>query len=281
MKIESVGILHPGAMGASVGAAVKSGGREVYWISEGRSRATVERAEKAGLKDSLNLAKLVKGCDLLISVCPPAAARDVAEAVVAQKFTGLYLDANAVSPDRSREVAAVVEAAGCEFVDGGIVGPPAWKEGTTRLYLSGTSAPAVAEVFDNSLLHPIVLDGPAGKASALKMAYAAYTKGTTALVGAILALAEREGVREDLLEEWSLSQPALADSAVSRVERTTAKAWRFVGEMQEISMTFQSAGLPGEFHRAAELIYESQARFKGLDEPPPLAEVIAAMLGRI
>jgi 3-hydroxyisobutyrate dehydrogenase-like beta-hydroxyacid dehydrogenase len=277
MKTQRVGILHPGAMGSSVGAAAKSGGNEVYWASESRSKATEERAEKVGMMDAGKLSELTDRCDVIVSVCPPAFAAAVAEAVVKQRFSGLYLDANAISPERSREVASIVEKAGCDFVDGGIVGPPAWKEGTTRLYLSGASAQKVAGVFQGSPLRAIVLDGGAGKASALKMAYAAYTKGTTALLGAILALAEHEGVREALQEEWALSIPVLADTAVQKVRRTTAKAWRFEGEMREISETFRAAGLPHEFHRAAELIYSKQAAFKDRDEPPSLEEVMDAL----
>jgi len=279
MSAEGVGILHPGAMGASIGAAARKSGRPVLWVSQGRSTETGERAERAGLEDAGSLEDLAKRCGLVVSVCPPAFAVDVARQVAGCGFSGLYVDANAVSPQRTREAARTVEAAGARFVDGGIVGPPAWKEGTTRLYLSGPGAEEAAAVFDGSLVRAVVLHGPAGRASALKMTYAAYTKGTTALVGAILAVAEREGVREALMQEWSWSQPHLADDAEARVRRTTAKAWRFVGEMREIAATFEAAGLPGGFHRAAETVYKRQAGFKGLADAPELDQVLAAMLG--
>jgi hypothetical protein len=123
------------------------------------------------------------------------------------------------------------------------------------------------------------MQGPAGKASALKMSYAAYTKGTTALIGAILAVSEREGVREMLQREWSLSQPQLAEEAEGRVRRTTAKAWRFEGEMHQIAATFAAAGLPDGFHQAAANVYERQARFKDSGELPSLVEVLRALLG--
>ena len=278
MKIKAVGILHPGAMGSSIGEAARAGGLGVYWVSMERSHATKERAQKAGLIDAGTLKTLVDRCGLIVSVCPPASAQGVADAVAGFSYSGFYLDANAICPDSSRQIARRMESTGARFIDGGIIGPPAWKEGTTRLYLSGPGAGEVAAIFSGSPLEVIELRGPAGRASALKMTYAAYTKGTVALLGAILAVAEHEGVREALQREWSLSQPALADSAVLTVQRTTAKAWRFAGEMREIAAAFESANLPGGFHKAAEEVYSRQDFFKGYREPPLLEEVLKALL---
>ncbi len=275
--MKTIGLLHPGAMGSSIGAAAKAGST-VCWASENRSASTRERAEKAGLTDVGTLSDMVETCDFIMSVCPPAFAVDVAKEVLSRGFKGIYLDANAISPARSREIAALLKASDVAYVDGGIIGPPAWEKGKTRLYLSGDLAEDVASVFEGSLLDAIPVQGPAGSASALKMVYAAYTKGTTALLGAILAVAEREGVRKELMNEWSISQPQVAESVDVRVRRTTAKAWRFVGEMQEISETFRSAGLPGDFHRGAEEVYKRQAYFKDAPEVPELVEVLNAML---
>jgi hypothetical protein len=110
------------------------------------------------------------------------------------------------------------------------------------------------------------------------MTFAAFTKGTTALLGAVLAAADHEGVRDALMREWSISLPQLADSVAPRIRQNTAKAWRFVGEMREIAATFRSANLPGEFHQAAEEIYRRQALFKGADPLPSLTAVLSAIL---
>ncbi len=276
--MNKIGLLHPGAMGSSIGAAARASGREVYWVSEKRSAATKERAGKAGLSDAGTLSNLVGTCDFIMSVCPPAFAVDLAREVTSQGFKGVYLDANAISPGRSREIADLMRASDVSYVDGGIIGPPAWEKGKTRLYLAGELAADAAACFEGSPLDAVAVAGPPGAASALKMVYAAYTKGTTALLGAILAVAEQEGVRKALMDEWSISQPRIADSVALRVQRTTAKAWRFVGEMKEIAETFRSAGLPGEFHSGAEEIYKRQALFKDAREVPRLEEVLDAML---
>jgi 3-hydroxyisobutyrate dehydrogenase-like beta-hydroxyacid dehydrogenase len=140
MTIATVGLLHPGAMGAAVGALLTRGGRAVLWASDGRSAASAARAEKASLQDAGTATMLAARSDLVLSICPPHAAVDTARAV--GRFTGLYVDANAVSPGTAAEIRAVVEAVGARYVDGGIIGPPPAAENPgTRLYLAGPDAP--------------------------------------------------------------------------------------------------------------------------------------------
>lgn len=275
----AIGLLHPGAMGASVGAALVGRRHYVLWASEGRSAATRERAEGAGLEDAGSIDRLTESCGTLVSVCPPDAALALAGQVAGTGFAGVYVDGNAVSPARGRAIGEAVLAGGAgAFVDGGIIGPPAWKPGITRLYLSGGEAEEVAALFEGSPLEAIAIGPEAGAASALKMAYAAYTKGTSALLAGILALAEREGVAEALRDEWAISQAELASSGEGRALGSAAKAWRFAGEMEEIADTFAGAGLPDGFHRAAAEIFRRWSKFKDVPEPPALEEALAALL---
>ena len=264
-------------MGSSVGAAARAGGAEVIWASEGRSAATRERASGDGLTEVATLASLVEVSDIVISVCPPHSAQDVANSVAALGFGGTYADLNAIAPASSREVAGIIEAGGGRYVDGGIVGPPARSPGTTRLYLSGPSAKSVAALFDGSLLGVVSLDGGLGAASALKMAYAAWTKGGAALLMAVRALAAAEGIEQDLVREWDLSQPGLSDRSADAVARTPEKAWRFSGEMREIAATFAAAGLPDGFHRAAEAVYERLSPLR--DREHSFEEALLALCG--
>ena len=193
---------------------------------------------------------------MILSVCPPHAAIEVARSL--RRFEGVYVDANAVSPATARMVGAIVRDAGGEFVDAGIVGPPPREGGTTRLYLSGASAPAVAELFAGSIVDAHVISDGLGDASALTMAYAAWTKGTAALLLAVRELARREGVEEALLVEWNLSLPELHERHRRAAASAAAKGRRWVGEMVEIAGTFEAAGLPGGFHRAAAEVYRSR-----------------------
>lgn len=267
-------LLHPGAMGATIGASLVASGHEVCWVSTERSPETRQRADAAGLVPVATLAAAVTDCDGVISVCPPHAARDVAGQVKTLGFQGVYLDANAIAPATARTLHDLL---GGGFVDGGIIGPPARRAGTTRLYLAGDRAQEVANWFGQDILGVHLVDGAAGAASALKMCYAAYTKGSSALLLAIRALAEAEGVSDSLLEEWGRSQPELGSRSEGAARGTAPKAWRFVGEMEEIAASFEARDLPGGFHLAAAEVYRRMSDLKDTSEPA-LAEVLNALL---
>ena len=276
MTRQRIGFLHPGAMGISLAATAQNSGHEVYWAAAGRSAATGERARQQGLRDAGTLEQLCASCDAIVSVCPPHAAEAVAAAVIAAGFTGSYLDANAIAPERARQLDRMLAAADIRFTDGGIVGGPAWRPGTTWLYLAGPDAADAAAWFAAGPLETTVLGPDVGDASALKMCYAAFTKGSTALLSATVAAAQRLGVAEALYAQWERDTPALADQRRRQVQQVTAKAWRFEGEMEEIAATFGAAGLPTGFHLAAAELYGRLAHLK--DASPTLDEVIAALL---
>jgi 3-hydroxyisobutyrate dehydrogenase-like beta-hydroxyacid dehydrogenase len=275
-----VGLLHPGEMGSSVGAAARAAGAQVLWASESRSPETRRRAEESGLEEAIDLKALVATSEILLSVCPPHVAREQAEEVAQLRFGGLYVDANAVSPATARGIGQVVEASGASFVDGGIIGPPARRPGSTRLYLSGEGAARVATLFKSSPLEAIVLDARPGAASALKVCFASYTKGTAALLAAIRALALHEGVDDALLREWQQSLPDLPSRSEASARATARKAWRFVGEMEEIASAFASADLPDGFHRAAAELYRRLERYRNDPGAPSLEQVARTLLGR-
>ncbi|MEX1018042.1 MAG: DUF1932 domain-containing protein [Litorilinea sp.] len=276
----AVGIIHPGEMGISIAAALVNGGNMVYWASAGRSEQSRTRAAQQGLQDAGTVEELCARCALLVSVCPPHAAEDVAQTVAGHGFAGLYVDGNAIAPARAQRIAAIVGESGAEYVDGGIVGPPAWKPDSTYLYLSGPKAQQAAAYFGAPLVVR-VLGEARDAASALKMCYAAYTKGTTALLCAILGAAEQLDVRAALVAQWAQDGKGLDTQAPQQVRTVTAKAWRFVGEMEEIAATLESAGLPGGFHLAAADVYTRLADFKDAPATPKLDAVLAALTREI
>ena len=281
MPVETIGILHPGAMGISVAASALQNGHKVCYASEGRSEASLARAAEYGLHDLKTLRALCKECRIIISICPPHAAVEVA-AQVARDFNGLYVDANAISPQKAKYIDKMLTAMDIAFVDGGIIGGPAWTPGETWLYLSGLESHAhrIADCFSAGPLEVSIIGGEIGAASALKMCYAAYTKGITALLTSILALSESLGVRQDLYAQWERDWSGFPAQAESRARRVTAKAWRFAGEMDEIAEMFESQGLPGGFHLSAGDIYQRLKGFKGLEDLPDIEIVMTSLLTR-
>ena len=295
MSEATVGLLHPGEMGAAVGQCLTAAGHRVLWVLEGRSAASAARAAAAGLTvASGGLAGLVREAGVIVSVCPPHAAlgvarevaalgvaREVAALGVARQgagFGGVYVDANAVSPDTAREIAAIVEAGGASYVDGGIIGTPPVAPGFIRLYLSGARAGEVQRLFAGGAVDARVIgaDGLVGgglfAASAVKMAYASWTKGSAALLLAARALARAEGVEDTLLAEWGISQAGLAERSDRAAGSAAAKGWRWVAEMEEIAAAMAAAGLPDGFHLAAAEIYR-----RAQEAPAPDA-ILTALL---
>jgi len=275
-------------MGAAVGRCLTGAGYPVLWASEGRGPQTAARARAAGLDDAGTPAEVADRADVIFSICPPHAALDVAWAV--QGFSGLYVDANAISPATAREVALMVEEGGATYIDGGIIGSPppthlpgplhspSAAPGTTRLYLSGPRADDVRGLFDGTPLDARVILSGTWSASAIKMAYAAWTKGTAALLLAARALARAEGVEDALLAEWALSQPSLAGRSQGAARSAATKGWRWVAEMEEIAASMAADGLPDGFHQAAAEIFRRSPR---AEPDAPAGEAVDHVLAAI
>lgn len=274
-----VTLLHPGSMGAAVGAQARCTGTTVRWVASGRSAETGRRASDAGLIECADLATALDGCDIVISICPPAHAEDVARSVAECKcgFSGIYLDANAIAPARMQRVAALVPTA--QVVDGGIIGGPPTKPDTTRLYVCGHAEP-IARLFEGTALEVVTLPGGVGQASALKMAYASYQKASRVLGALAHALARQHDVEDHLNREADLlhSRP-LADTDGFRA--AAARAWRWAPEMREADEALRAAGLPGDMAVGAAAALERWTSAKDredldldtvlalLSDPPP------------
>jgi 3-hydroxyisobutyrate dehydrogenase-like beta-hydroxyacid dehydrogenase len=248
-----VGLLHPGEMGSAVGGALRDRGAIVLWASAGRSATTTERAKRGGLEDVGDVAELCRRCEILLSICPPHAAADVVR--TANGFAGIYVDANAVSPGTARAIAGLH----ARFVDGGIVGPPPVRAGTTRLYLSGAEAGRIADLFAGTNVDARVISAEPGAASALKAAYAGWTKGSAALLLTMRELARAEGVMDPLLQEWRLSLPEVEEQLAGAERSARRKGWRWIGEMEEIARSVDAHGLPAGFHEAAAEVFRRTA----------------------
>jgi 3-hydroxyisobutyrate dehydrogenase-like beta-hydroxyacid dehydrogenase len=230
-----VGLLFPGSMGAPVGGAARA---EVVWASEGRSEATARRAAEAGLVDVGSLEELVRSSEIVLSICPPAIAEEVAGRVAELGFEGLYVDANAISPERMRRIARLLP----NVVDGSVLG------GEGNFYLSGEpdAVERVATLFADSDVRAVPLEAELGAASALKMAYGGWNKIGVALAAQAHAIARAYGVA-DALESEGL--------AGARIEQLAPRAWRWGPEMEEVADTCAALGLPDGMGRGAAELY--------------------------
>ena len=249
-----VGLLFPGEMGAIVGAAADG---DVLWASEGRSEDTAARARQGGFRDVGSAARLVAESDVILSVCPPGIAEEVARSVAAEGFEGVYVEANAISPDRTERIAAET---GLRLVDGGII-----SRTQVNLYLSGADedVEAVTRLFDGSEVDAIPLPGDVGAASALKMAFGGWNKIGVLLTAQAYAIARAYDVADALAGEG-----VNADS----IPRAGPKAWRWQDEMEEIARTCAALGLPDGLAEGAARVCERWAHQRG--RAPELTELL-------
>ncbi|MFD5398590.1 DUF1932 domain-containing protein [Streptomyces sp. NPDC127097] len=251
MDQPTVGILHPGSMGAAVAACAATNAAEILWCEARRSAASAARAAKFALTPMATLSELLDRSDIVISLCPPAAAEDLARNVAGHRFVGVYVEANAISPERAQRIAALLEP-GATVVDGGVVGSPPVRGKTPTLYLSGPTVATerIEALFAGTAVRTAVLGTEVGKASALKLSYASFQKTSRVLVALAVGMAREHGVDQELLEVASRR----TDSYLSEpqyVAKTASRAWRWGPELEEAADALAAAGLPPEMLRAA------------------------------
>ncbi|GHE54760.1 6-phosphogluconate dehydrogenase [Streptomyces spiralis] len=262
-----VGVLHPGSMGAAVAAQASLNGAEVLWCPAGRSSATRERAQKYGFTAVSGLGELTARADVILSICPPAHAEDVAVEVSSHSFAGIYVDGNAISPASMARVHAIVGRTGVTVVDGSVIGSPPSASKTARLYLSGPAdaLTPVASLFERSAVHVRLLSGGIGRASALKLSYSSYQKASRVLAAVSYALARDYGVEEELLDiAQGRSTSYLAETAY--IPKAAARSWRWGPEMREVAYALQEAGLPADLAEASASV---MSRWDDLKDSPP------------
>ena len=270
MALGTIAILSPGSMGSAVGQALRENGYDVTTNLDGRSERTRVLAEEAGFRAVSGIDSIVEEADLVMSILVPSEAISVArEAAAAMKRTGAspaYADCNAVSPDTARELGGIIEAAGGRFIDAGIIGGPPGSGSPPRFYASGPHEAVIGELDGKGIFVPL-LGGEVGRASAIKMCYASLTKGVSALQTAALVAAYRLGLSSELEEEMSSSQANVL-AQMQSVIGLPGKAFRWVGEMEEIAATFESVGVTGNFHHGAAEIFRMVADSPLGDERP-------------
>ncbi|MEE1821241.1 DUF1932 domain-containing protein [Streptomyces sp. BE20] len=244
-------VLHPGSMGAAVAASAAATGTQVLWCPAGRSAATIRRAAEAGLEPVPELGEVLERAAVVLSLCPPAAAEDVAREVAGIGFTGVFVEGNAISPERSQRIADLVGRSARAVLDGSVIGSPPVGGKHARLFLSGSpdAAALVATVFAGTAVSTPVLGEEIGQASALKVSYSTYQKASRVLAALSYGLAEHHGVDQALLDvAGKRAGSYLVETAY--IAKTASRAWRWAPEMEEAADTLLEAGLPDELIRA-------------------------------
>jgi 3-hydroxyisobutyrate dehydrogenase-like beta-hydroxyacid dehydrogenase len=255
----TIAIISPGDMGHAIGAVLRQHGLRILTNLQDRSARTAALAAQAGMIDVADDQTLVREADILLSVLVPAqataCAERVAAAVRATHTTLLFADCNAISPRTVQSIEYLLREAGADVVDVGIIGlPPQAGRAETRLYVSGPAAERL-KVLNEYGLEIRAMGPTVGQASGLKMCYASVTKGLTALASEALTAGRALGLADVLTDELRDSQGALFQWFERQIPSMPPKAYRWVGEMEEIARTFADLDLPPQMLEGAAALY--------------------------
>ena len=290
MVVKTVGVMSPGDMGSGVGGVLVRSGLRVITSLKGRSEASSTRAAEQGIVDVGSLDDVVASSDLMLSILVPsealAFAASAAESIVRTNRHVAFADCNAVSPATGVKIGKIITAAGGMFIDAGIIGGSPRTGAIPRFYASGEHAGILAELDGKGISVP-VMRGAIGRASGLKMLYAALTKGTAALHASTLMAAKSLGLFDDLIHELEQSQSGTL-TAMGRVNSISAQAFRWIGEMEEIASTFEDAGVTPNIHAGAAETFQKisdssigRERVGTVDQDRTLEDTVAAMLVKL
>ena len=281
----TVAVMAQGTMGAGVGKRLNERGAEVRTLLSGRSEASAGRARAAGMRPAADERELLAGADYFLSILPPdqagALAERLAPALQSLPVKPVYVDCNAISPQTAQRVAAIVEPTGAAFVDGGIIGGPPREGYSPAIYASGPDAERTTALKDWGIDWRII-EGPIGAASGLKMSYAVITKGSTAIAAAMLLGAARFGCADALIAELSASQPEMLKRMQRNIPGMYDKAYRWVGEMEEISDFLDANAPSSEMYRGIARLYEflAAAEAEGAPSEDNAIKTLDRVLGR-
>ena len=275
MSVHTVAILSPGDMGSGVGFALGQNDIDVITCLRGRSNRTRQLAAEAHFRDIPTLGLLVEQADLILSILVPDQAVTVAQQVAAaMRSSGkhaVYAECNAVSPQTTRKIESIITEAGGQYVDGGIIGGSPTRGTPPRFYVSGEHTDVVAGLDGKGItVKPIGKE--VGRASGIKMCYAALTKGTSTLQAALLSAAESMNLTDELIAEFEFSQPDALRQMNNGISRLPPNAHRWISEMLEIASTFEHLGVTPSFHQGAAEMYRLLSRTPYASETPENAD---------
>ena len=268
-----IGLIGLGEMGSEIGRFLVKNGLDVISVFKGRSEISTNRAVKYGINDAINVENFSKESDIIISIIPPDKALETAELYsnYAVKENQIYCDMNAISTMTAKKIKKILDSKKINYVDASIMGGPPNQNYSPRVYMSGKLAEKL-HFLSGKGIEIIILNGSDFQASAMKMVYASITKGSKALVAGAFIVAKKNDVYQELIDELNYSEEFFHEVALKQVPGIKHKAYRWIGEMNEISLTYKESGLTGGFHSESEKIYEL---IKGLPpEKLPLNEMI-------
>ena len=256
-----------GDMGFSVAKYLTKSNYSVLTNIDNRSEKSKNNAKKSN-SQIVSFENLILNSQFIISIIPPSASQQTAKNIsfYSKKLSKpvIYIDANAISPkttlDIENDFYKNAEQSSI-YIDGSIIGGPPNDNYKPNLYLSGKNIKKIDKMKSNAF-NIINLGEETKLASSLKMCYASWTKGSSALIISMLLLAEKSNVLFQLLDELNYSQKELITKMIKTFPSISEKSYRWIAEMEEIASTYYENELnPGALDNASS-IYKLISRNK-------------------
>ncbi|MDB6106552.1 MAG: NAD(P)-dependent oxidoreductase [Gammaproteobacteria bacterium] len=237
-----------GEAGSILGEDLAAAGRDVVMYdilldAPASREAMLARARRAHVRAAGTFEEAVAGVQVVICAVTASSSADVAgKAAKSLRAGQVLLDINSVSPAKKLSNAALVEAAGADYVEAAVMAPVPPQRLQVPMLLGGKRAGALAVELRNVGMNTTALSEQIGVASAVKMCRSIVIKGLEALTVESMLAARQFGAEREVLESLNGTFPSmgwtgpLPDYLVSRAAE---HGRRRAAEMREVARTLQ------------------------------------------
>lgn len=218
-----------------------------------RGKLIQERAKELGVVLFDNLSVACQNGEFIFSLTSAKVAVAVAkDAFQYLKKGQIYIDMNSAAPTVEEEIERLPRAEGVLFCDAGVMGTVPGNRHKVPMFLSGDGATVFAEKFASFGMNLMVLEAPAGGASAIKMFKSVVMKGLPQLMFESFEGAQKYGVLDILVESLrgSLEGKSIQKLADTFIARTLIHAARRSAEMKDVVNTLETLNVDASMSKA-------------------------------
>jgi 3-hydroxyisobutyrate dehydrogenase-like beta-hydroxyacid dehydrogenase len=260
MDLSKIGLIGYGEVGKifCAGLKAKSGvirvsAWDLKFKDEASGGVELTHAGQAGVQACASMQALCATSSFIISAV--TASNTLAVAQEAAQFIRpgtVFLDLNSASPGVKQQCAALIDTAGGQYVEAGVMTsvPPYGTK--VPMLLGGRSAKNLASLLSNWELDVKAVSDKLGVASAIKMCRSVMIKGLEALVIESYSTARAYGVEEHMIPTLQETFPSIdwTKQGAYFFSRVVQHGKRRAEEMRESARTVQEAGFEPMMTRA-------------------------------
>lgn len=207
-----------------------------------------------GIRGCEGLREATATVDVVLSMVTADQSHAAAEAAARSGIENcLFLDCNSSAPQTKEASRDVIEAAGGKFVDVAVMSPVHPALHRTRVLASGPHAKEAERIMKQLDMNASVVEGPVGRASAIKLVRSIAVKGIEALFAEMLAAGRKLGVTDEVLASLDATYPGFGWElrGAHALDRMMIHGERRAAEMEEAAKMVACLNLPAKMSEAA------------------------------